>query len=176
MEKVLPTADNTLFGHTSEETALVVDDYPYGYTLRTQIRYWIETTKRGDRFVSQTLNPKTNQWNKPKKSTYSDLMIMQRKPENGHISYFNLDSWCADDDAYLTAFIAVVDGKLSDMQKRQLALVLGAKKVMKNVTFEIVPASDTAEERAAHEAEQAEIRSQIGRAIVGEAHRARKTL
>ena len=61
-----------LYGHTSESTAYVVDDYPYGRD-RTQIRFWLEDGgKKGWRFVSQTLNPKTQRWNKPKKSTYSD--------------------------------------------------------------------------------------------------------
>lgn len=47
-----------LKNHTNEENAITINNYPYGY-LRTKIRYWIETDKRkGDRFVSQTLNPK----------------------------------------------------------------------------------------------------------------------
>ena len=47
-----------LQGHTSPETAYVVDDYPYGYTLRCRIRYWLEVNERhGVRFVSQTTNP-----------------------------------------------------------------------------------------------------------------------
>ena len=60
-----------LYGHTSEATAYVVADYPYGFRERTQIRYWLEhKPKKGWRFVSQTLNPKTSRWNKPKASTY----------------------------------------------------------------------------------------------------------
>jgi hypothetical protein len=76
---------NVLKNHTSEQTAFVVDDYPYGFRLRCKIRYWIETTKRGDRFCSQTTNPKRTGevWNKPKKSTYSDLMFMYLNDE-GH--------------------------------------------------------------------------------------------
>ncbi len=62
-----------LLGHTSEETAYLVNDYPYGFRLRCQIRYWMEyDKKRGFRFCSQTTNPKREgtHWNKPKKSTY----------------------------------------------------------------------------------------------------------
>ena len=48
-----------LKGHTSPETAYLVRDYPYGYTLRCQIRYWLEHKPgKGVRFVSQTTNPK----------------------------------------------------------------------------------------------------------------------
>lgn len=36
-----------LHGHTSHETAYVVDDYPYGRTVRCKIRYWIETAEKG---------------------------------------------------------------------------------------------------------------------------------
>lgn len=67
----------TLLGYTSPETAYVVDDYPYSFKLRTKIRYWIETKPPyGQRFVSQTLNPDTGKWNKPKASTYSSLRVM----------------------------------------------------------------------------------------------------
>ena len=66
----------------------MVDDYPYGFRLRCKIRYWIETTKRGQRFVSQTTNPKKagEHWNKPKKSTYSDLLALYLD-ENDHVKY-----------------------------------------------------------------------------------------
>ena len=84
----------TLVGHVSPETAFVVDDYPYGFRLRTEIRYWIETKpKKGQRFVSQTLNPKTGRWNKPKASTYSPLLVMVRNPENGYVSVEGLRSY-----------------------------------------------------------------------------------
>jgi hypothetical protein len=58
-----------LSGHTSPETAYVVNDYPYGYTLRCTIRYWLEyQPKKGFRLWSQTSNPKRPGlvWNKPK--------------------------------------------------------------------------------------------------------------
>ena len=74
--------------HTNEENALVVEDYPYGWK-KTKIKYWIETTKKGDRFVSQTLNPKTLRWNKPKKSTYQDLMVLVRQKENNHVKTYS---------------------------------------------------------------------------------------
>src|SRR3990170_1289756 len=62
-----------LYGHTSEATAYLVADYPYGFRERTQIRYWLEgKPKKGWRFMSQTLNPKTSRWNKPKASTYTE--------------------------------------------------------------------------------------------------------
>src|ERR1700728_300342 len=68
-----------LYCHTSQETAYVVNDYPWGFRLRTTIRYWIETSTAkngGQRFASQTINPNTGLWCKPKYSTYSHIMVM----------------------------------------------------------------------------------------------------
>jgi hypothetical protein len=62
-----------LKGHTSPDTAYVVDDYPYGFCLRCKIRYWLAVhPKLGVRLMSQTSNPKKPGlvWNKPKASTY----------------------------------------------------------------------------------------------------------
>jgi len=76
-------------GHTSPETAYVVDDYPYGFKLRCKIRYWLEyAPKKGFRFCSQTTNPKKvgEVWNAPKKSTYSMLGVMGLD-EQGHVKW-----------------------------------------------------------------------------------------
>lgn len=87
-----------LYGHTDENSAYVVDDYPYGRE-RTLMRYWLEYKKnKGYRFVSQTLNPKTKRWNNPHPSTYSNFLLMIRLFSNGHvhstapISYSPLDT------------------------------------------------------------------------------------
>ena len=90
----------TLAGHTDPESAFVVDDYPYGFRLRTQIRYWIETrAKYGQRFCSQTMNPKSGKWNKPKAGNYHVIAVMTRNPENGHVSYDVLQSggWSSEE-------------------------------------------------------------------------------
>ena len=92
----------TLTEHVSEESAFVVKNYPYGFHARTQIRYWIETTKHGQRFVSQTLNPKTDAWNKPKAGTYDEIKVMIRNPINGYISHERLD-W-NDNEEKIAAF------------------------------------------------------------------------
>ena len=78
-----------LYGHTDSETAFVVDDYPYGFRLRTQIRYWLEHKPgKGWRFISQTRNPKNGQWNKPKASTYQEIAgAMYVKDEGDEAGY-----------------------------------------------------------------------------------------
>ena len=78
-----------LYGHTSPETAYVVDDYPYGFRLRCKIRYWLEYKDGfGWRFVSQTTNPKKgNIWNKPKCSTYVDFGACMFLNEENHVHW-----------------------------------------------------------------------------------------
>jgi hypothetical protein len=67
--------------HVSAESAYVVDDYPFGFRLRCQKRYWIEYKPGkvgGFRLVTQTSNPKRAGlvWNAPKKGTYTDILVM----------------------------------------------------------------------------------------------------
>lgn len=73
--------------YDSMESALEVDGYPWGFRLRTKKRYWLETTKHGDRLVSVTMDPRTGKWCKPKKSTYSDVGILTRETATGYISW-----------------------------------------------------------------------------------------
>ncbi len=104
-----------LKGHTSADTAYVVADYPYGFRLRTSIRYWLETNKNGTRFVSQTLNPKTGTWNKPKASTYCSLGVMVRDESNGHISWTGWTPYGGESD--LREFLAKYDDALTEIDK-----------------------------------------------------------
>jgi len=61
-----------------------VDSYPYG-RLRTTAYFWVEfKPKKGMRNGFQTINPKTNNINKPKYGTYDDLSF-QFKDAQGHI-------------------------------------------------------------------------------------------
>lgn len=93
-----------LTGHTSFETAYIVNDYPYGFRLRCKIAYWIETKgKHGMRFMSRTTNPKKagEVWNKPKASTYSALMVMGLD-ENNHVKHAGIGYY---HEAELTAFV-----------------------------------------------------------------------
>lgn len=80
-----------LYGHVSEETAYVVKDYPYGFAIRCQIKYWLEMKpSQGYRFVTRTLNPKTGLWNAPKKSTYIDMSANMYLDSAGHVQWAGL--------------------------------------------------------------------------------------
>ena len=81
-----------LSGHTSEETAYLIEDYPCGFTKRCKKRIWIESPTKGAgkgrmRVVSQTTNPKakTDVWNKPKAGVFVDFLFLYRDEEDGHI-------------------------------------------------------------------------------------------
>ena len=65
-----------IYNKDSFENSVEVDNYPWGFRLKTKKRYWIETNKKGSRLVSCTLNPKNNQWCKPKASTYLEVGVL----------------------------------------------------------------------------------------------------
>lgn len=136
---------NILRGHENEETAYVVADYPYGFRLRTSIRYWIETTKQGQRFCSQTLNPKTGQWNKPKKSTYSDITVLAIDESSGHVVNYGF-SIAYSDEKETADFIASL-GELTEYEKNQVKRFNAIHKTRKHITVTIGGEEKTAEQK-----------------------------
>lgn len=111
-------------GHTTPDTAYVVDDYPYGYTLRCKIRYWLEYRKGfGYRLVSQTTNPKVSGevWNKPKPGGYSDFTVMYLD-DKGHVHIACCASYNGIDD--LMKFKAEWYPTMDDKQRESFMLML----------------------------------------------------
>jgi hypothetical protein len=84
----------------TEDKPLIIENYPYGFRLKTKIAYFIETKKNKQRLGSKTLNPKTNLWNKPKYSTYTDIIILGRNKENNHISNMDFNIAYSDKEEY----------------------------------------------------------------------------
>lgn len=67
------------------DSPYIVQDYPYGFKLRCQKKYWVETKEgHGQRLVTQTSNPKTGGWNKPKAETYNVVTVLYLD-DNGHV-------------------------------------------------------------------------------------------
>ena len=132
-----------LYGHTSQETAKVVNDYPYGFRLRCKIRYWIETSEKkngGQRFVSQTTNPKKagEFWNKPKASTYSPVLIMTENEDNGHIGFTGISQsiGSVESGEKLKTFAALHGDNLTDFQKKEIRTYLALNEVYsKHVSY-----------------------------------------
>lgn len=145
--------------HDKEETALIIGNYPYGFKLKTKIRYWIESNKKGDRFVSQTLNPKTNIWNKPKYSIYYAVIVLI-KDEKGYISYKGL--YPTTNKTEIINFLEYIKNyDLNDFQKEQIRILKAYSKVYENVEFSIHEGEYTEEEKK----EQEEIKQQINQAV-----------
>ena len=127
--------------HKSPETAYVIEDYPYGRS-RTQMRVWIDRDKKGrGRLMRQTLDPKTTgHWNKPKGSTYSDVMVAVFN-EDGHIANGGASfSWRGENT--LRPYAEKYGGHMSDEQKLDAALMvaydeLGAKGIPRDEAKEI---------------------------------------
>jgi hypothetical protein len=121
-----------LIGHTSPETAYVVSNYPWGFRLRTEQRYWIESkTKNGQRLMTQTKNPKNGVWCKAKASTYDEVCILLKQNDNGHVKCTGLSMH--SNEAYCNEFSSKY--QLDAFQQDKLKYVLSFQKVMKNVTF-----------------------------------------
>lgn len=123
------------YGADSFETAHLTQDYPYGRKLRCQRKEWIETTKRGDRFVYCTLNPKTGRWNKPKKSTYGLVEVLYLNEDN-HIKVEGI-SLHSGGEAIL-AFHERHIGQLKDIQVQRIKEAKAFANVMKHVEFKVV--------------------------------------
>lgn len=116
-----------LTGHTSAETAYVVDDYPYGFRLRCKIRYWLEFHPRhGFRLVSQTTNPKRgNVWNKPKVSTYCKFGGAMLLDDNGHVTWAGLTEY--SDGAEAKAFLDKYREAVPEIGRKALDAWVAAK-------------------------------------------------
>ena len=140
------------------DNALIVENYPWGYKLKTKRKYWVETIpKKGDRVCFQTLNPKTNKWCKVKKSTYSHVAVLTEK--NGYVSHREIGNW----GGWKSFLDSDIDyEKLNDEQKKKLCELKAIDEVMKNVKIEIKINQPGSEEE---EKKQEEIKVKIVGAV-----------
>lgn len=126
------------------DSAYVVNNWPWGWTLKTEARFWIETTKVGDRFVQQTKNPKTGKWCKPKKSTYDAVLVLAIS-DKGKVCRVGFAKGA--NDTTIAESLETLDWeKLSDMQKKQVCKWTAWNDVMTNVTWECKPYDPAAKE------------------------------
>lgn len=121
-----------------QDNAYLVADYPYGFRLRTQIRYWKEFKRGyGFRFVSQTVNPKTNQWNKPKAGHYHPALIIGLD-EKGHVDYDVLNSGGWDKEPVIDAFVKAYESVFTELDKAAVAYVRATVRVNNAVKWQVV--------------------------------------
>ena len=130
-----------IYNKDSFENSIEVQNYPWGFRLKTKRRTWIETNKnQGDRVCYSTLNPKTQKWCAVKKSTYGAVYVLYFD-ENEHIKSLGL-SKCAYKKE-LEEFTSIIDCEsLSVLQKKQLERIKAIQKVMEKVTVSFSKVSE----------------------------------
>jgi len=142
-----------LHGHTSFDTAYIVENWPWGYKLRTTKYFWIEKNDRGMRLVTQTINPKNGKICAPKKSTYSVFLVLYIEDEKVFCDC--LDRW---ENEKLEEFLEKEGSFLSKVDKITIEMMIKAGEISKT-NFENYRKNrdeglyDTASERQAFDAE-----------------------
>jgi len=111
-----------LYGHSSEESAYLIADYPYG-RLRCQMRVWLEhDPKKGFRFCSRTEDPKKpGKWNAIKKSTYMLIAGNMYIDENGHVKWSGISEYSEAKD--ILAFVQT----FPESELSELSMLVGGR-------------------------------------------------
>ena len=122
-----------LYNHVSEETAYTVQDYLWGYDMRTEQRYWIESNKRGDRFVYQTKDPKTGNWYAPIKGDYHLAKVLFLD-ENNHVKWSTPDKHKNEN---LKRFLETHEGKLNEWQVKNINEKILSNTLIQDLALEI---------------------------------------
>ena len=126
-----PNGVKQILGATSFNNAYVVDDYPYGFTQRTKKAYYVEYKAgkgKGYRRVEVTLNPKTGQWNAPKKGVYKTALVMYLD-DKGYVQYAGVTPY--SDTEALKAFAEKY--YLQAYQQEDIAYIVKARGIIAEV-------------------------------------------
>jgi hypothetical protein len=105
----------------------MVEDYPYGFRLRCNKRFWLEhNPRKGTRLVAQTTNPKRNDtWNKPKYSTYCSQGGCMGLNAEGHVTWSGLTQY--DDVDVCVKWRGTYGATMPDFMQEALKLWIAAK-------------------------------------------------
>tara|TARA_R100001480_G_C4640294_1_gene169245 strand:- start:43 stop:561 length:519 start_codon:yes stop_codon:yes gene_type:complete len=152
---------NIIYNKDSFDNAIEVDNYPWGFKFKTKRRYWIETTKRGDRLCYQTLNPKTDKWCNVKKSTYSPVELLYLN-ENGHVKTYGFSLYNAEGVYKFEKNIDVE--KLNKGQRMKICEAKAIAYMNSKIEVEIVNTTMMSdEEKEVREKEQKEVKDTINK-------------
>lgn len=151
------------------DNAHITDDYPYGFRFRTERKEWIEskTDKKGNlkgqRFCTQTKDPKTGKWNNPKCSTYSDIMIgIEKFDESLGKNIIDYDILRMNDtEQKISEFEQTYKDILLPVQKEKMKDLVAWDRAMKHVKWEVKPSSEIKEEERQTPQDQARILNQL---------------
>jgi hypothetical protein len=90
---------HALHGHTTPETAFVVEDYPIGRS-HCRKRYWLERTPHGERLITQMTNPwAQGAWGRLKASSYQKRIGLAIDPFTGRVEMHILGVGASEDAA-----------------------------------------------------------------------------
>ena len=123
-----------IYGATDEESAHVVEGWPWGRRMRCTKRFWIETRKNGDRLCAQCTHPDketgecSGRWCKPKKSTYTPGVIVLAQDVDGTMATETLGAYYRHPFSEIEAFIERHAGRLSDVQASRARSCLAIRK------------------------------------------------
>lgn len=133
-----------------EDHAHITENYPYGFRLRTERKEWIESKKDkkgnlvGQRFVTQTKNPKNGQWNAPKPSTYCDIMVgivqYDNEIEKDTISYNCLRM--NDKEDHVKQFEDKYKDFILPEQKEKMKDIIAWDRAMSKVTWKVTSSTE----------------------------------
>jgi hypothetical protein len=120
----------------TEQAPHTIDNYPYSF-YKCLKKYWVETTKRGQRLVTQTQNPKTQRWNTPKKSNYDQIIIIGIDETTGHTTHRGLSTgYRTEEEA--KAFYERYSSVFSEYQNKEYKGVLSARTEQQETTAEAI--------------------------------------
>lgn len=120
---------NILHNHNSKETAYEIKSYPWGYKLRTSKFCWIETEpKKGDRFCSYTIDPRSGKECAIKKGVYHVIAFMYLDDVN-HVQNDGVSIY--DSREEVQAFVDRFGGVdiLNKEQRKQFNSMMGINEV-----------------------------------------------
>jgi len=120
-----------LKGHTSFETAYKIENYPWGYKLRTTMYIWVESVKKkGDRIIRQTIDPKTNRLCAPKASTFSPIKWIYLD-EQGHVQSTGLNIYTNKEVVSKCIELIGIEN-LNEFQRTQYNQLMGINEVVRD--------------------------------------------
>lgn len=124
-----------LTGHTDQNNAYTVENYPYGFK-KTSKRFWVESkNKHGQRLCGQTLNPKTNNWNNVKKGVYHQIIILGIDPVNNHVIFEALNY--NDDIEKIIEFEKKYSSIFTDFQIEAIKRIKALNKAWEHITVTV---------------------------------------
>lgn len=125
---------------SSAEDSFLIEDYPWGFRLRTEVRVWAESKKGfGMRTCRQTKNPKTGKWCAVKKSTYSPVIGFYLNEED-RIKSTGLSAGGWSKEEAIVEFEKFYEEiGLTDFQKEQIKYIRATNIMNEVISYEIKP-------------------------------------